>query len=224
MRRLQIQGFLSVWRLWKKATGAGGPQGSTIYWGCWVASGIPSLDLCPLAMRVFSSSYSACTPGIRARLVMEAVVRCRFWASDTFHASGHSLGIWRADMNKAQVKPVEGKGTTSIKRWAIQLRPSETSLPEQGDQWAQLRPEPSSWAQSKSPIHRILGYMNQYCLGQHFGLVCHIAVDNWYKVCRGQEGRLLRLELRLQTGQKSEMCEVRTKESEGISTMTTFFQ
>lgn len=96
------------------------------------ASIFPSLDLCPLAMGVFSSSYSACTPGIGARLVTEAVVRCHFWASrhlSCFWPLSWNLMGWH---EQGQVKPVEGKETTSIKRWAIQLRPSETSLPPAG--------------------------------------------------------------------------------------------
>lgn len=131
MRRLQMQGFifLSIWRLWKKATGGRWTSKEAHYLQRIVetASVSPSLDLCPLAMWVFSSSYSACTPGTGARLVTEAVVRCQFWASR------HRACFWPLSWNmsgwhkQGQVKPVEGKETTSIKRWAIQLRPSATS-------------------------------------------------------------------------------------------------
>lgn len=125
MRRLQMQGFFECLVSMEEG-----------YRGRWTskeahylqrivetASILPSLDLCPLAMWVFNSSYSAWTPGIGALLVMEAVVRCQFWASR------HLACFWPLSWNMSGwLKPVEGKETKSIKRWAIQLRPSETSL------------------------------------------------------------------------------------------------
>ena len=53
--------------------------------------------------------------------------------------------------------------------------------------WGHLRlgstQQHHQWAQSKSPIHRILGYVSQYCFRPtNFGLVCHTAVDSWYEV------------------------------------------
>lgn len=151
-------------RLW----GQGLKGGSLSAEDCRNSLTFPLSGSLPLAIRVFSSSYSACTPGIGARsLVMEAVVRCYLSLKTPFMLLGHSLGIWRADMNKARLSLLKESRITSIKRWAIQLRPSETSLPQQGlDQqpsWDQNPPvEPSQNRQSTESwatwINTVLGH------------------------------------------------------------------